>query len=106
MPLLESMLFSFCKPQSKLDLPTRRHGSRERKNATEQIKNMTLASLSRRYAISSFPFTRLLYYVLCLILFCFVVDLYIYNTHIYIIHIYVQYIYVECYICEYQITPY
>ena len=35
----------FCKPQSKLDLPTLRLGSRERKNATEQIKNMTLARI-------------------------------------------------------------
>ena len=46
MPLLESMLLSvFCKAQSKLDLPTLRHGSRDRKNATEQTKNMTLARI-------------------------------------------------------------
>ena len=43
MSLFESTLLSFCKPQSKLDLPTLRQGSRERKNATEQIKNMTHA---------------------------------------------------------------
>ena len=45
MSLLESTLLSFCKPQSKLDLPTLRQGSRERKYATEQIKNMTLARI-------------------------------------------------------------
>ena len=33
----------YCQPQSKLDLPTLRQGCRERKNATEQIKIMTLA---------------------------------------------------------------
>ena len=30
MSLFESTLLSFCKPHSKLDLPSRRHGSRER----------------------------------------------------------------------------
>ena len=45
MPLLESLLLSFIATQSKLDLPTLRQGSRERKNATEQIKNMTLAMI-------------------------------------------------------------
>ena len=43
MSLFESTLFSFCKLKSKLDLPTLRQGSSERKNATEQIKNMILA---------------------------------------------------------------
>ena len=38
MPLFESMLLSLLLSQSKLDLPTLCHGSRERKNATEQIK--------------------------------------------------------------------
>ena len=33
----------FCKPLSKLGLPTLCQGSRERKNATEQIENLTLA---------------------------------------------------------------
>ena len=33
MSLFESTLLSFCKPQSKLDIPTLRQGSRERKNA-------------------------------------------------------------------------
>ena len=37
MSLFESTLLSYCKPQSKLDLPTLRQGSRELKNATEQI---------------------------------------------------------------------
>ena len=32
--LFESTLLSFCKNQSKLDVPTLRQGSRERKNAT------------------------------------------------------------------------
>ena len=45
MSLFESTLLSFCKPKSKLDLPTLRHGSRERKNTTEQIKNVTLARI-------------------------------------------------------------
>ena len=45
MSLFESTLLSFCKPQSKLDLLTLRQGSRERKNATEQIENMTLARI-------------------------------------------------------------
>ena len=45
MSLFESKLLSYCKPQSKLDIPTLRQGSRERENATEQIKNMTLASI-------------------------------------------------------------
>ena len=45
MSLFESTLLSFCNPQSKLHLPTLRQGSRERKNATEQIKNMTLARI-------------------------------------------------------------
>ena len=39
MSLFESTLLNFCKPQSKLGHATLRHGSRERKNATEQIKN-------------------------------------------------------------------
>ena len=39
MSLFESSFLSFCKPQSKLDLPTFRRGSREIINATEQIKN-------------------------------------------------------------------
>ena len=43
MSLFESTLLSFCKPQSKLDLPTLGQGSREGKNAPKQIKNMTLA---------------------------------------------------------------
>ena len=34
-----------CKPLSKLDLPTLRQGSRERKSATEQIKNASLARI-------------------------------------------------------------
>ena len=38
MSLCESILLSFCKPQSKLDLPTLRQCSRVRKNTTEQIK--------------------------------------------------------------------
>ena len=33
MSLFESTLLSFCKPQSKFDLPALRQGSRERKNA-------------------------------------------------------------------------
>ena len=37
MTLFESTLLSFFKSQSKLDLPTLRQGSRETKNATEQI---------------------------------------------------------------------
>ena len=41
--LFESTSLNFCKPQSKLDLPALHHGSRERKNATDQIKNMTFA---------------------------------------------------------------
>ena len=41
--LFQSTLLSFCKPQSKLDNSTLRHGSRESKNATEKIENMTLA---------------------------------------------------------------
>ena len=45
MSLFESTLLGFCKPQSKLDLPTLRQSSRERKNATEQIKNLTLARI-------------------------------------------------------------
>ena len=45
MSLFESILLSFCKAQSKLDLPTLRQGSRERKNATEVIKNMTIARI-------------------------------------------------------------
>ena len=49
MPLLESMLLSVFANPSKLDLPTLRKGSRERKNATEQIKNMTLARHSFIY---------------------------------------------------------
>ena len=49
MSLFESTLLSFCIPQSKLDLPTLRHVSRERKNATEQIKNMALARIQDIY---------------------------------------------------------
>ena len=45
MPLYESMLLSLLLSQSKLDLPTLCHGSRERKKASEQIKNMTLARI-------------------------------------------------------------
>ena len=45
MSLFESTLLSFCKPQSKFDLPTLHHGSRERKNSTEQIINVTLARI-------------------------------------------------------------
>ena len=45
MTLLESMLLSLLLSQSKLDLPTLFRGSRERKNATEKIKNMTLARI-------------------------------------------------------------
>ena len=44
MSLFESTLLNFCKPQSKLDLSTLRQGTEKEKNATEQIKNMTLAS--------------------------------------------------------------
>ena len=40
MSLFESTLLSLCKPQSKLDIPTLRKGSRERKSATEQRKKM------------------------------------------------------------------
>ena len=43
MSLFESTLFNFYKPQSKLDFPTLRQGSRERKNAMEQIENKTQA---------------------------------------------------------------
>ena len=43
--LFESKLLNFCKRQPKLDLPTLRQGSRERKNTTKQIKNMTLARI-------------------------------------------------------------
>ena len=43
MSLFESTLLSFCKRQSKLDLPTLRQGSREER--TEQTKNMTLARI-------------------------------------------------------------
>ena len=46
MSLFESTFFSFCIPQSKLDPPTLRHGFRERKNTTEQIRNMTLTRIS------------------------------------------------------------
>ena len=35
----------FCKPQPKLDHTTLRQGSRERNNATEQIKIVTLAMI-------------------------------------------------------------
>ena len=49
MSLFESKLLSFCRTQSKLYLPTLRHGSRERKNATEQIKNMALARIQDIY---------------------------------------------------------
>ena len=45
MSLFQSTLLSFCKPQSKLVLPTLRQGSREKKNATEQIKNMTFVRI-------------------------------------------------------------
>ena len=38
MSLFESTLLSFCKSQSKLDLPTLRQSNRERKIATEQSK--------------------------------------------------------------------
>ena len=40
MSLFESTLISLRTPQSKLDLPTLRKSSRERKNAMEQIKSM------------------------------------------------------------------
>ena len=43
--LFESTLLSFCKPQSKLDVPTLHQSSRELKNATEQIRNMTFARI-------------------------------------------------------------
>ena len=45
MSLFESTLLCFCTPHSKLDLPTLHHGSRDRKNAIEQIKYMTLARI-------------------------------------------------------------
>ena len=45
MSLFESTLLSFCKPQTKLDLPTLRQGGWERMNATEQIKNKALARI-------------------------------------------------------------
>ena len=47
MSLFESTLLCFCKPQSKLNLPTLHQGSRERKNAMEQIQNMTLARICK-----------------------------------------------------------
>ena len=50
MSLLESILLSFCRPRSKLDLPTLRQGSRERKNATEQKKRHSLGFESRSSA--------------------------------------------------------
>ena len=34
-----------CKPLSKLNLSTLRQGSREKKNATEQMRNLTLANI-------------------------------------------------------------
>ena len=45
MSLFESTLLSFCKPQSKFDLPTIRQDSIEKKNAKELIENMTLARI-------------------------------------------------------------
>ena len=45
MSLFQSPKLSFCKPQSKLDLPTLRQCSRETNFATEQIKNMILARI-------------------------------------------------------------
>ena len=44
MSLFESTLLSFCKLQSKLDLPTLRQGSRERKNATKQMGKKNIYS--------------------------------------------------------------
>ena len=44
MSLFESTLFSFCKLQGKLDIPTLRQGSKEGKNAKSQINNMTITT--------------------------------------------------------------
>ena len=55
MSIFESTLLGFGKPQSKLDLLTLRQGSRERKNAMEQIKNMTLARRSSAYRADALP---------------------------------------------------
>ena len=43
--VFDSTLMSFCKPQSILDIPTLRQGCRERKNATQQFKDMTLVRI-------------------------------------------------------------
>ena len=64
MPLFETTLLSFCKTHSKLDLPTLRQGRRERKNATEQIKNMKLAK-DIFYILSYFLFVPLRSFFLC-----------------------------------------
>ena len=56
MSLFESTLLSFYRPQSKLDLPTLRQGSRERKKETEQIKNMTLAWIFSYVCIISYVY--------------------------------------------------
>ena len=73
MSLFESTLLSFCNPLSKLDIPTLRQGSRERKNATEHIKNMTLARIqtqahgSSRRCSTNWAWIRILASVIFLI---------------------------------------
>ena len=42
---LKINIAEFCQPQSNLDFPTLRQGSRERKNDMEHIDNMTLARI-------------------------------------------------------------
>ena len=81
MSLFESKLFSFCKPQSKLDLPTLRHGIREGKNATDQIKDMTLARIY-------------IYIYMCAIYMCVCVYVYIYMCVYVYIYVYI-YIYIN-----------
>ena len=38
-----NVVVKICKPLSKLDIPTRRKCRTEKKDATEQMKNLTLA---------------------------------------------------------------
>ena len=65
MSVFESTLLSLCKPQSKLDLPTLRQDSRERKNATEQIKNMSLARIQCNIYIYIYIYTYIYACVRC-----------------------------------------
>ena len=81
MSLFESTLLSFCKPQSKLDLPTLRQGSWERKNATELIENMTLASechILNLYVVQLCLYTIIYHnYIYTIIQLCYVINLHV-----------------------------